>query len=191
MGLFDGQEIKKPATPVEPKVAENAGTAMAPTPTEEAPSAKKTRKAEKKAARKNAFDVICGYAKDNADKLPAEVVNACKTLRPSFFGLGGGGGFQKAEFRAWQTKLMQILGVKTLDEVKVGSTFDEMKVFMTLKAGRKEMRQICKDLIKNPGDKAQVYVSFDADKGIYKVEGVGEQPKNWTGYVPGADEKAE
>lgn len=185
MGLFDGQETKKPQT------AEKAESKPQTAETAEPTSAKKTRKQEKKAARKNAFDVICGYAKNNADKIPAEVLEACKTLRPSFFGLGGGGGFQKAEFRAWQTKLMQILGIKTLDEVKVGTSFDEMKVFMTLKAGRKEMRQITKDLIKNPGDKNQIWVSFDANKGIYTVEGVGEQPKNWTGYVPGADEKSE
>lgn len=189
MGLFDGKDVKPTATPAtakaeEPKVAtptaQTAETHVAPDATddEDTPTKRKIKMA--------ALEKICKYCQDN--KVPAEILDACKLVRPSFFGLGGGGGFQKAEFRAWQTKLMQVLGVKTFEEIKVGATFDEMKVFMTLHAGRKEMKQITKDLIKKPGEKSAVWVSFDADKGIYKVEGVGAQPANWTGYVPTAND---
>lgn len=190
MGLFDGKDVK-PATAKaeEPKVAQTAPTATAQTAeTAVAPDATADDEdtPTKRKIKMAALEKICKYCQDN--KVPAEILDACKLVRPSFFGLGGGGGFQKAEFRAWQTKLMQVLGVKTFEEIKVGATFDEMKVFMTLHAGRKEMKQITKDLIKKPGEKSAVWVSFDADKGIYKVEGVGAQPANWTGYVPTAND---
>lgn len=182
MGLFDGKDVKPTiATPTatanEPKVAEAK---------ELVNEAKELTKGQihNKAIR-DAMEKICKYCQDN--KVPAEILDACKIIRPSFFGLGGGGGFQKAEFRAWQTKLMLVLGVKTFDEIKVGATFDEMKVFQTLRAGRKEMKQIINDLIRKPGEKPAIWVSFDDFKGIYKVEGVGEMPANWTGYVPQAN----
>lgn len=191
MGLFDGKDVKPTANAVaptakaeEPKVATpqtgdaTPQTAEATADNEDTPTKRKAKMA--------ALEKICRYCQDN--KVPAEILDACKLVRPSFFGLGGGGGFQKAEFRAWQTKLMQILGVKTFDEIKVGATFDEMKAFMTIHAGRKEMKQIIKDLIKKPGEKSAVWVSFDADKGIYKVEGIGKMPKDWTGYVPTAND---
>lgn len=174
MGLFDGNDVKPKATEAktEPQTVEASKA-----------ETKELSKGQVHAkAYREALEKVCKYCKEN--NVPADILDACKIIRPSFFGLGGGGGFQKAEFRAWQTKLMNVLGVKTFEEIKVGATFDEMKVFMTLKAGRKEMKQITNDLIAKPGDKVQVWVSFDADKGVYKVEGVGEMPKGWTGYVP-------
>lgn len=182
MGLFDGKDVKPTATAKaeEPKATPTAQTAEAPATNddEDTPTKRKIKMA--------ALEKICKYCQDN--NVPAEILDACKIVRPSFFGLGGGGGFQKAEFRAWQTKLMAVLGVKTFEEIKVGATFDEMKAFQTLHAGRKELRQITKDLIKKPGEKSAVWVSFDEAKGIYKVEGVGDQPKDWKGYVPTAND---
>lgn len=186
MGLFDGKDVK-PTTPTATAKAEEPKVA---TPTAEtANEAKELTKGQihNKAIR-DAMEKICAYCNDAKNNVPADVLDACKIIRPSFFGLGGGGGFQKAEFRAWQTKLMQLLGVKTFEEIKVGATFDEMKAFQTLHAGRKELRQITNDLIRKPGEKSAVWVSFDEAKGIYKVEGVGEMPANWKGYVPTAND---
>lgn len=181
MGLFDGKDVKPTATAnaTEPKVADATPT------TEVVETTKELTKGQihNKAIR-DAMEKICAYCADAKNNVPADVLDACKIIRPSYFGLGGGGGFQKAEFRAWQTKLMQLLGVKTFEEIKVGATFDEMKAFQTLHAGRKELRQITNDLIRKPGEKSAVWVSFDSAKGIYKVEGVGDQPKDWKGYVP-------
>ncbi len=185
MGLFDGKDVTPTTAPTatadatKPKVAKPNVADATPTPATELTKGQIHNKAIR-----DAMEKICAYCADTKNNVPTDVLDACKIIRPSFFGLGGGGGFQKAEFRAWQTKLMQILGVKTFEEIKVGATFDEMKVFQTLHAGRKEMKQITNDLIRKTGEKSAVWVSFDAGKGIYTVEGIGDQPKNWTGYVP-------
>ena len=47
------------------------------------------------------------------------------------------------------------------------------------------------DLIKKPDDKGAIYMSFDAAKGLYKIEGVGKEPKGWTGYKPAAKVEAD
>ena len=183
MGLFDKENAKtNQATPVEtPAVT----TAVETPAVADATPVKELKDAKGKAVR-DAINAIAEYAKEHEAELPKEIVENAKILRPSVFGLGGNGGFVKAEYRAWQSKLMQILNVKSFDEIKVGAKFDEMAVFMAIKAGRREMRQICIDLIKTPGEKPAIYVKFDADKAEYTVAGIGEEPKDWDGYKPQA-----
>ena len=86
---------------------------------------------------------------------------------------------------------MQLLGVKTFDDIKVGMSFDEMKAFTTLKVGRREMHIISIDLIKRPDDKGAIFMSFNADKGVYKIESIGKEPDGWTGYKPAAKVEAD
>ena len=63
-------------------------------------------------------------------------------------------------------------------------SFDEMKAFTTLKVGRREMQVISIDLIKHPDSKGAIFMSFNADNGIYKIEAIGKEPDGWTGYKP-------
>lgn len=177
MALFDNVQTKDAA----PKAAPAANGA-------ETPAKAKSAKA---IAWEKARDQILEYIADEKNKVPAEIVEAAKIFRPSFFGISAGGGFAKKEHPAHVEKLMQLLGVKTFEEIKVGATFDEMKAFTVLKVGRKEMHVIGIDLIKKPDDKGAIYMSFDAAKGIYKIEGVGTEPKGWTGYKPAAKVEAD
>ena len=148
-------------------------------------------KAAKVIAWEKARDTILAYIADEKNKVPAEVVEAAKIFRPSYFGISAGGGFAKKEHPAHVEKLMQLLGVKTFEEIKAGASFDEMKAFTTLKVGRREMHVISIDLIKHPDDKGAIYMSFNADKGIYKIEAIGKEPVNWTGYKPAAKVEAD
>ena len=141
-------------------------------------------KSAKVIAWEKARDTILAYIADEKNKVPANVLAAAKIFRPSYFGISAGGGFAKKDHPAHVEKLMQLLGVKTFEEIKVGATFDEMKAFTVLKVGRREMHVIGIDLIKRPDDKGAIYMSFDANKGIYKIEAIGKEPAEWTGYRP-------
>ena len=141
-------------------------------------------KSEKAIAWEKARDTILAYIADEKNKVPAEVLEAAKIFRPSYFGITSGGGFAKKEHPAHVEKLFKLLGVEKFEDVKVGAHFDELKAFQTLKVGRKEMHVISIDLIKKPDDKGAIYLAFDADKGVYTVKGVGAEPEGWTGYRP-------
>lgn len=163
------------------------------TQTKDAPAAENSKadapvKARAKSAKviawEKARDTILAYIADEKHKVPANVLEAAKIFRPSYFGISSSGGFTKKDHPAHVEKLMQLLNVKTFEEIKVGATFDEMKAFTTLKVGRREMHIIGIDLIKRPDDKGAIYMSFDANKGIYKIEAIGKEPAGWTGYRP-------
>lgn len=173
MALFDNV---KPTDQTD-KVTANAEAVEA---TETAPKAK----SEKTIAWEKARDTILAYIADEKNKVPAEVVEAAKIFRPSYFGIVSNGGFAKKEHPAHVEKLFKLLGVEKFEDVKVGAHFDELKAFQTLKVGRKEMHVIGIDLIKKPDAKGAIYLAFDADKGVYTVKGVGAEPEGWTGYRP-------
>ena len=174
MALFDNVQ------PIQTKAAPAAGKADAPA----------KAKSAKAIAWEKARDTILAYIADEKNKVPANVLEAAKIFRPSYFGISAGGGFAK-EHPAHVEKLMQLLGVKTFEEIKVGATFDEMKAFTTLKVGRREMHVISIDLIKHPDDKGAIYISCNADKGIYKIEAIGKEPAGWTGYKPATKVEAD
>ena len=167
---------------------DNVQTKAAPAGTSEAGKGDATPKAKsaKVIAWEKARDTILAYIADEKNKVPAEIVEAAKIFRPSYFGITTGGGFAKKDHPAHVEKLMKLLGVSTFEEIKVGATFDEMKAFTTLKVGRKEMHVIGIDLIKHPDAKGAIFMSFDAAKGIYKIESIGKEPDGWTGYKPAA-----
>ena len=175
MALFDNVQ------PIQTKAAPAAGNATEPS----------KPKSAKAIAWEKARDTILAYIADEKNKVPANVLEAAKIFRPSYFGISAGGGFAKKEHPAHVEKLMQLLGVKTFEDIKVGATFDEMKAFTTLKVGRREMHVISIDLIKHPDDKGAIYMSFNADKGIYKIEAIGKEPDGWTGYKPAAKVEAD
>ena len=175
MALFDNVEAKPT-----PSTSGQTGSELSP---------KAQKKAEKREAKKEAIDIILGYIADEKNKVPENVVEAAKKFKPSFFGITvGGGGFAKKEHPAHVEKLFKLLGITSFEEIKVGAHFDEMKAFQTLKVGRGEMHKIAVNLIKKPDDKGAVYMDFDADKGIYSIKGVGEEPEGWTGYRPSAND---
>ena len=155
----------------------------------EAQKGEKTAKQLKKDAKKANLEKILEYIADEKNKVPADIVQAAKDFKPSFFGITTfGGGFAKKEHPAHVEKLFKLLGVDSFEAIKVGAHFDEMKAFTTLKVGRKEMHKISIDLIKKPDDKGAIYLDFDADKGVYTIKGIGAQPEGWTGYVPAQGE---
>ena len=173
MALFDNAQ---PSTPT-PKT--EGASALSP---------KAEKKAEKRKARKDAMDIVLTFIADEKNKVPAEVIEAAKKIKPSFFGITSGGGFAKKEHPAHVEKLFKLLGVDSFEKITVGAKFDEMKAFQVLKVGRGEMHKLSVALIKKPDDKGAIYLDFDADKGLYTIKGIGEEPEGWTGYRPSAND---
>lgn len=62
----------------------------------------------------------------------------------------------------------------------------EDAIWGQFKLGRAEMRKASVNLIKKAKDpEDRVWISFDPEDGIYKLEGTGaEAPEGWTGYRP-------
>jgi hypothetical protein len=113
--------------------------------------------------------------KDTFDSISSRIAYAIEAIyRPRQAGTGS----KKAENS--NTSMVSALFVN------VGDTFDEGQIFMQLKLGRLEMKNISRMLIKNAKTpESRKWVSFDAVSGIYKLEAVGaEPPANWKGYLP-------
>ena len=61
----------------------------------------------------------------------------------------------------------------------------EDQIWSTYKLGRAEMRKIRTNLIKKRKPDERLWISFDAEKGTYTLEGTGpDAPDGWTGYKP-------
>lgn len=179
MALFDNAQPSNPSA----KTVDGVATS--------APNPKLAKKQEKRQAKKDAMEIILNYVSDEKNKVPAEVLEAAKKIKPSFFGITSGGGFAKKEHPTHVEKLFKLLGVDEFEKIKVGATFDEMKAFQTLKVGRGEMHKMSVLLIKKPDDKGAIFLDFDADKGVYTIKGIGEEPEGWTGYRKSADSEEE
>lgn len=173
MGLFDNN-AKVAGTP--------AGNAQASAKTEE--KVELTKGQEKAKRYRDALERIVKYISDNKDKVGESLYKDAMIVRPSFFGITNGGGFQKSEFSGAQNKLLKLLGKTKFEELAVGDSFTELTAFQKLYAGRKEMHAVTVDLIKEPRDHKAVYLEFDATKGTYTIKGIGAVPAGWTGYLP-------
>lgn len=143
-----------------------------------------SEKSSKRNEWKENLEKILAFCRDNG--APEEVMDACKRVRPSFFGIArsGGGGFTKQEFTADQKRLAELVGKASFDDVEIGDNFSEMKAFQTLRFGRKDINWMIKSLIKTPGQKVQAWLSYDVDTGVTEVVALGDMPADWNGYVP-------
>lgn len=68
---------------------------------------------------------------------------------------------------------------------EVGVQVSEDQIWSDLKLGRAEMRKLTVNLIKKEAPEDRVWVSFNAEEGVYTCEGFGpDAPEGWTGYTP-------
>jgi len=126
---------------------------------------------ERAAKKREATSIILKFILENKDDLPEEIIEAADVLTPKH---GGGGGGIKADSK-------KSLFITMLEDK---GTVHEDDVFLELKLGRTEVRNIRNDLIKTVPEN-RVWVAFDRDTGNYTVAGKGaEMPANWDGYVP-------
>lgn len=154
-----------------PSVTKNEGTQMSP---------KEVKKAARKAARKGAIANISDLIKainlpENADKVaklgigdPKLYLHALSVIRPSLF--------ERVVSTSYQ---------KFVKAVATAKTISEEDIFKTFKMGRKECSVCIKKALKKSEPANRIWISFDAEKGVYSHIATGPTPpKGWTGYVP-------
>lgn len=158
---------KPAAAPANPPAAES----------KPAPSENAKKLAERRKTINAAKTVVRSwlYSSDTTE-LSTDVVAALKTMIPN---RASGGRVKRATVLDNLAELF-----KTAPDGVVG-LFD---IFKRFKMGEGEMRVRIRQLINQEADK-RVWISYDADKEQYKLEGTGAKaPKGWTGHLPPAQQ---
>lgn len=130
-------------------------------------------KEEQKEVKKELWQVVKDHAEGND-----EVTAALQVLKPSLYGTRSSGGGRSAT--AKHTLFSNLFE-------NVGDEVDEMEIFKTLKAGRKECSNLIRSILKKSIPTDRKWITFNPEEGVYTLVGKGEKtPKNWVGYVPPA-----
>ena len=161
-GMRDGKSVTQAeAAAIDKKAAEKAKAKAER-------KAKNQKKREvKKAAVKLVLDIVKGSALyGDGDE---GTIAAVKLLTPG------------QRFGGTRTGVADIMVVAFTSEPVI----DEDTIWSEYKLGRKEMRGICVNLIKKREPEKRMWISFDADEGMYTLEGEGaDAPEGWLGYTP-------
>lgn len=111
-------------------------------------------------------------SKEGTDK---KFVDALKTVRPSLYGMVGGG-------RSSGTPMYKKV-VQAIVDKKEG--LSEMDLFKEFKIGRKETIGMLKHNLRQSEAGNRVWINFTPSDGLYKVVGRGSvAPSNYDGYIP-------
>lgn len=193
MGLFDMENATETVAQTQTVEATATEAVEKRTYGKKPMSEKNAPRVEADKKKREALERVFQWVKDNGDKVPENIRKDCEIVRPSFFGVAsaGGAGFEKLPYTGAHKKLASILGldVETLkDTIKAGATFTDIDCFKKIKAGERDMRELCNALIREPRELPQIWVKFDEASGVYTVVAVGDMPKDWDGYLPKAKE---
>jgi hypothetical protein len=125
----------------------------------------------KKHARKQARTAALSALKELVDRQPDKKYQvALATIRPSLYGIAVGTGSSRSKF---------------LEYVESKKTVDEDEIFKVFKYGRKDCAGYIRKGLKDAVPAERLWISFNAQAGIYKFEGKGKDaPKGWNGYLP-------
>ena len=168
-----------PKAKAQPAPAPKAAAAPANPPAAEskaAPSENAKKLAERRKTINEAKAVVRSWLYSDTTELSTDVVAALKTMIPN---RASGGRVKRSTILDNLAELF-----KTAPDGVVG-LFD---IFKRFKMGEGEMRVRIRQLINQEADK-RVWISYDADKEQYKLEGTGAKaPKGWTGHLPPAQQ---
>jgi hypothetical protein len=132
-------------------------------------NALKAKKDKKKEAKRNALAALIAFAAKSEDPAIKAAVTALTARAASGGRVAGTPSF------------ITVLA----DMFKDKAFIHEDDVFKRARLGRKEMRDMTVKAIKNAKPEERIWVSFDLQSGIYKLEGKGPNaPANWKGYRP-------
>ena len=144
-------------------------------PNEETIGVKETTK-----IRNDAWKKLMDYVTKSED-VPDFIMDACKTLRPSYFGIVGNPGESDGLTPSYR-KLLSIC-----PEPALGTVFTSLELFQKFRFGRTEAKNWCNELVKHPtpAGKPLVWIRYAPKEDTYTIVSIGNDiPENWTGYVP-------
>jgi hypothetical protein len=133
-------------------------------------------------AKQAAYTDILNWITKQKD-VPADVLNAAKLIRPSYFDISGGtsDGLTPA-YRALKALLP--------GGIAVGESFTLDEAFQTLRYGMKETRRMIRYLIKDPIESTPI-VWIKEEGETFVIEAIdNEKPADWSGYTPSAKDFA-
>ena len=117
--------------------------------------------------RKVALKTVVEYILTNAEEMPEEVVEAAKTC--------------KSQRQASSGKGIKAVIAELFREKNV---VHQNELFLDHNLGRVEVRNICNDYTKLPGDE-KMWIDFNKEDGNYTLCGTGSDiPEGYTGYLP-------
>lgn len=134
-------------------------------------SEKNTAARERGRAKREATSKIVDYILNNKEDFDKDIIEAANFLVPK-----KGGGVSGARTDSKKQLF--------LDMLKEKGIVHEDDLFLQLKLGRVEARNIRNELVKTlPEDR--IWISFDKDSGNYTISGTGaDVPDGYDGYIP-------
>ena len=134
--------------------------------------------------RDRAYKTLLAWVTAQTD-VPADVLTACKTVRPSYFGLGNVGAKGDGLTPAYR----KLLALGDGNMPANGTTWTEMELFTKYRFGRTEAKNWCNELAKLPCDDPitypRIWVKFNVTERSYTLVSVDNSvPMGWVGYVP-------
>lgn len=113
---------------------------------------------------------------------PEDVLEAAKTIRPSYFGLSGPGTREGDGFNPAYRNLFALVG----NAPKAGDTFILDDAFSKLRFGAREVHKMVHNLVKYPCEGSPiVWVKEDHDTETYEIVAVqNEVPEGWDRELP-------
>lgn len=133
-------------------------------------------------AKQKAYTDILDWLTKEAKNVPAEVLEAAKQIRPSYFGIGGFGVREGDGLNPAYRRLKALFP----NGYKVGDSFTDLDAFQTNKAGARDVHIMCHDLIKFPVESEPiVWIKEDHDSGIHTIVAIqNEVPEGWDQKLP-------
>lgn len=136
---------------------------------------------EQTKAKQEAYKKIMDYLTANKD-LPADILEAAKIVRPSYFGLGGLGDRETDGLNPAYRQLKQLLP----GGIEPGLSFTLDEAFTTLRFGVREVHKMVRNLIKYPCEASPiVWIKENTDTEEYIIVAIqNEVPEGWEADLP-------
>lgn len=137
---------------------------------------------EQTKAKQEAYKKILDYLTKEATDLPADILEAAKIVRPSYFGLGGLGDRETDGLNPAYRQLKQLLP----GGIEAGLTFTLDDAFTALRFGSREVHKMVRNLIKYPCESSPiVWIKENPDTEEYTVLAIqNEVPEGWDADLP-------
>lgn len=137
---------------------------------------------EQTKAKQDAYKKIMDYLTKDVTDLPAEILEAAKIVRPSYFGLGGLGDRETDGLNPAYRQLKQLLP----GGIEVGLSFTLDEAFSALRFGAREVHKMVRNLIKYPCAASPiVWITENTDTEEYTIIAIqNEVPEGWTADLP-------
>lgn len=141
-------------------------------------SEKNAKQREKERREKENLELILKYLTESKDT-PSDILDACKIVRPSFFGIGG---TRSKSGLAPAYEKLAVLSTAMGEKIKEGLIITALDFFESFAWGKYEITVFIRDLIKEGTDENRVFIEKTTEKEYKIIQIGGDYPPDWQGY---------